>query len=102
MQVKNRSAVLKYMFFDPTDVDWFAPVELYTKHGCVGSIKESLGTHGLFKGRFDRIMKQHDTVCMPLYKRVFPRWGAGYVAGGLVRQSAEEAAAAEFARGPRR
>ena len=86
------------MFFDPMDIKWFAPVELYSKLGCVGTIKESLGTHGLFKARFDRIIKQHDTVCMPLYKRIFPRWGAGYAP--LLTPTPEEAAQAAFAQGP--
>ena len=89
------------MFFDPSDVAWFAPVELYTKHGCVGSVKESVGTHGLFKARFDRVIKQHDTVCMPLYKRVYPRWGHGYAGAGLIRKTAEEEAMEAFARGPK-
>ena len=28
------------------------------------------------KCRFDRGIAQSDTVCLPLFKRCFPRWGA--------------------------
>jgi len=79
-RIKVRSATIKYLFFNPGDVEYWKPVELYTKHGLVGNVTEPLGTHGLLKAHFDKPLKQHDTVCMPLYKRVYPRWGDCYAA----------------------
>jgi pre-rRNA-processing protein TSR1 len=37
------------MFFNKEDIKYFRPVELYTKFGLRGKIKDSLGTHGLMK-----------------------------------------------------
>ena len=35
--MKNRFAVVRYMFFNPGDVAYFRPLELFTKHGCIGA-----------------------------------------------------------------
>ena len=73
VRVRKRFAVVKHMFYDPQDVRYFKPAELVTKHGLRGNIKESIGTHGLFKAIFNAPIKQNDTVMLMLYKRVFPK-----------------------------
>ncbi|EDV24926.1 uncharacterized protein TRIADDRAFT_527, partial [Trichoplax adhaerens] len=73
-KIHKRIAVIRYMFFNREDIAWFKPVELYSKFGRRGHIKEALGTHGHMKCIFDKQLKAHDTICMNLYKRNFPIW----------------------------
>jgi len=49
LKVHKKKAVIRYMFFNPKDVKYFKPVELTSKFGLRGHIKDSLGTHGLMK-----------------------------------------------------
>ncbi|CAD7695158.1 unnamed protein product [Ostreobium quekettii] len=72
--VQKKTAIVSGMFRNPEDVRWFRPVELWTKYGRTGFIREPVGTHGAMKCLFEGALSQRDTVCMSLYKRVFPRW----------------------------
>jgi pre-rRNA-processing protein TSR1 len=74
VRVHKRFATVKYMFYDPEDVKWFKPAELTTKHGLNGKIEQSVGEHGTMKCLFNAPIKQHDTVCLCLYKRIYPKF----------------------------
>ncbi len=74
VRVHRARAVVRLMFHEPDDVRWFRPVDLWTKGGRRGRIREPVGTHGAMKCMFDGNVSQQDTVCMSLYKRVFPKW----------------------------
>jgi pre-rRNA-processing protein TSR1 len=92
VRVHKRVATVKYMFYNPEDVKWFQPAGLTTKHGLQGNIEQSVGEHGTMKCLFNAPIKQHDTVCLPLYKRIFPKFAGVNVAGddgGTVRSIAK-------------
>ena len=74
LKCHKKKCVARYMFFEPKDIKYFKPVEIYTKNGLRGHIKTSLGTHGLMKCVFNDWIRQNDVICMPLYRRVFPDW----------------------------
>ncbi|KAG0725505.1 Pre-rRNA-processing protein TSR1 [Chionoecetes opilio] len=83
-KVNRKTAVVRYMFFQREDVTWFKPVELRTKWGRRGHIKEPLGTHGHMKCFFDGQLKSQDTVLLHLFKRMYPKWSLDpYVARPL-------------------
>lgn len=73
-RVQKQRAVVRFMFHNPEDVHWFQRLELWTKYGRRGRIKEAVGTHGAMKCIFDGVLQQRDAVCVSLYKRVYPKW----------------------------
>jgi len=77
-KINKRAAVVRYLFHNREDIAYFRPVQIRTKHGSRGHIKEALGTHGHCKITFDKPIQQSDTVLLPLYKRVFPKWHFEY------------------------
>ena len=74
VKAHKSKAVVRWMFHTPEDVRWFRPVEVWTKQGRRGRIREPLGTHGTMKCIFDGPIGQQDGVCMSLFKRAFPKW----------------------------
>ncbi|KAL6237281.1 hypothetical protein BDW75DRAFT_85467 [Aspergillus navahoensis] len=72
-KIHKRVVTVRYMFFNAEDVNWFKALQLWTRRGRSGFIKESLGTHGYFKCTFDGKINPQDSIGISLYKRVFPR-----------------------------
>lgn len=69
----GKTARVTMMFFNKDDINYFKSINLNTKSGKAGHITEPIGEKGHFKAVFSDIMQPNDTVCMNLYKRVFPK-----------------------------
>ncbi|GLT31364.1 hypothetical protein SLA2020_061060 [Shorea laevis] len=63
-RVSKLKTSVRYIFHNPEDVRWFKPVEVWTK--C--------GHRGIMKFVFNGVLQQHDTVCLSIYKRAYPKW----------------------------
>ncbi|OWP02406.1 hypothetical protein B2J93_3194 [Marssonina coronariae] len=72
-KIHKKLVTVRYMFFNREDVEWFKALQLWTRYGRSGFIKESLGTHGYFKATFDSKINPQDSVSVSLYKRMWPR-----------------------------
>lgn len=72
-KIHKKLVTVRYMFFNREDVEWFQALQLWTRRGRSGYIKESLGTHGYFKATFDGKINPQDAVGVSLYKRMWPR-----------------------------
>ncbi|KAI9855056.1 MAG: hypothetical protein M1824_006430 [Vezdaea acicularis] len=72
-KIHKKLVTVRYMFFNKEDVAWFKALQLWTRRGRSGNIKESLGTHGYFKATFDGKVGPLDAVAVSLYKRMWPR-----------------------------
>lgn len=81
-KIHKRVVTVRYMFFHHEDVAYFRALQLWTKRGRSGFIKDTLGTHGYFKATFDAKINPLDSVAVSLYKRVWPRqavvWREGH------------------------
>ncbi|EFE35917.1 uncharacterized protein ARB_04851 [Trichophyton benhamiae CBS 112371] len=72
-KIHKKLVTVRYMFFNAEDIAWFKALQLWTRRGRTGYIKESLGTHGYFKATFDAKINPQDSIGISLYKRIFPR-----------------------------
>lgn len=93
-KIHKKLVTVRYMFFNNADVEYFKALQLWTKRGRSGFIKEALGTHGYFKATFDGKINPLDAVAVSLYKRVWPRtarvWRADAVDDKEVPQVMQE------------
>ena len=85
-KIHRHLVTVRYMFFNAEDVAYFRALQLWTKRGRGGFLREALGTHGYFKATFDGKIGPMDAVGVSLYKRVWPRtaqvWRVGMEEGG--------------------
>jgi len=71
-------ALRKYAFFQRLAIFVLLPLysawQLLVRKANEMHMCYFAGTHGHMKCVFDDVIKAQDTVCINLYKRVFPKW----------------------------
>nr|POE90630.1 ribosome biogenesis protein tsr1 [Quercus suber] len=88
-KIHKKLVTVRYMFFNDADVDYFRALQLWTKRGRSGYMKEALGTHGYFKATFDGKINPLDAVAVSLYKRVWPREAKMWTPGTALESAAD-------------
>ncbi|EGV66340.1 ribosome biogenesis protein tsr1 [Yamadazyma tenuis] len=78
LKIHKNVVTVRYMFFNPEDINWFKAVPIYTTSGRTGFIRESLGTHGYLKASFEGKLSAQDVVAMNLYKRTWPEFSTQF------------------------
>lgn len=71
IKIYKRYCVIRGMFHNKGQVDYFSSIRLATAAGSQGFIKKPLGTKGLFKAYFNQSLKHNETVTLSLYRRIF-------------------------------
>lgn len=89
-KIHKKLVTVRYMFFNAEDVEYFKALQLWTRRGRSGFIKETLGTHGYFKATFDGKINPLDAVAVSLYKRVWPRRAVAWRPGMAVEEAEED------------
>jgi pre-rRNA-processing protein TSR1 len=77
--VEQHHAVIRHMFYNASDVNFFKTVELWTKFKTKGRIEKSRGLKGIFDASFEKTLTQKSPVHISLYKRQFPVWNPTYL-----------------------
>ena len=72
-RIHKSTVVVRWMFFFASDVKLLSGARLWTKYGLTGDVLEPLGTHGLMKCVLSGPTTHKDSICLSLYKRVFPK-----------------------------
>lgn len=70
-KVCKRYVVVKGMFYNKEQVEYFRNVQLEASKGIRGFVKKPLGTKGAFKAYFAQPVKYGEDITMSLYKQVF-------------------------------
>ncbi|TKA32845.1 hypothetical protein B0A50_01071 [Salinomyces thailandicus] len=89
-KIHKKLVTVRYMFFNDADVEYFKALQLWTRRGRSGFIKEPLGTHGYFKSTFDGKINPLDAVAVSLYKRVWPRRAKAWRLGTEAQDDGDE------------
>lgn len=71
IKVCKSYVVVKGMFHNKEQVEYFRNIKVEAKNGVSGFIKKPLGTKGLFKAYFAQAVKHGENIKMRLYKRIF-------------------------------